>query len=702
MNQRSIKMRLGFMILFVSVSMFAQTDLLIAVEADISFNAADSSSELMGFGAQIWSGDTRIESILTPLNLKYVRMKFGGSWAPPTDATQAQMDAYVASQYDGNASIRTTYAMLNRLGIKVIANQFEGPPAWLGSGHRLNSANFDDMARLWGSIAYYMQDHNMPISYIEMFNEPEGDWNVYVPGADYNNVAILLRAELDSRGLTNVKICGPGLAILGNAPNWFNALDSTGVASLGAWSTHAWDEGWGHTDALPSYLDSRYKIYFDPYVLAKDPNRTKPVIITEYATGVLTYNGVTFTSDEAYDSNQFAERAFENTLTLINNGANILAYWQAADLDWMTQGTSGFMRKQSNGSTLRPVYYAMTTLMPLIPDGASVLTKTWNDANISAAGFIGTDRFVAAFANSTAATVSKKIKVMGVTSFSIIEAKAFINGSVVDKLADLHFDYATSTFDITLPRESTLTVVASVNECSSRLMGDLNGDCRIVFDDYAIIANNWLKDNRGPAATIVDDFENYSNTAGMLSKWVPSSNVTATLETTTVHAGAKAFKGVFMCGTSPYYAKAERTIEGASGADWSSYTTLTFWAKMGAVSNDQLLVDIRKSGGDRLKEYNFGSQKSHQNGPWYQLTCDLTQIADRRNVGRIDFAFVASDYSTNNAYFDDITVNAGAVGCQGEIAGDVNKDCVVNLMDILVFSEHWLECTMLPQGTCWE
>jgi hypothetical protein len=695
-------MRLICIIFLISVSLVIQVDILFAEEADILFNTADSSSQLMGFGAQIWSGDTRIESILTSLPLKYVRMKFGGSWAPPTDATQAQMDAYVASQYDGNASIRTTYAMLNRLGIKVIANQFEGPPVWLGSGNRLNSANFDDMARLWGSIAYYMQDHNMPISYIEMFNEPEGNWNIYVPGADYNTVAILLRTELDSRGLTNVKICGPGLAILGNAPSWFNALDATGVASLGAWSTHAWDEGWGHTDAMPSYLDSRYKIYFDPYVLAKDPNRTKPVIITEYATGVLTYNGVTFTSDEAYDSNQFAERVYENTLTLINNGANILAYWQAADHDWMTQGTSGFMRKQSSGSTLRPVYYAMTTLMPLIPDGASVLTKTWNDSNISAAGFIGTDKFVAAFANSTAATVSRTIKIMGVTSFSIIEAKAFINGSVVDKLADLNFDYETSTFDITLPRESTLTVVASVNECSSRLLGDLNADCKIAFDDYAIIAKDWLKDNRGPAATIVDNFENYADTIGILNKWLVSPNVIVTLETTIVHSGAKALKGVFMCGTSPYYAKAGLVLNGGAGADWSSYTTLTFWAKMGAVSNDQFTVDIRDQYGGRLKQYTFGSQKSHQNGLWYQLTCDLTQIADRRFVGRIDFAFLASDYSTNNAYFDDIAVNSGAVACQGEIVGDVNQDCVVDLSDILVFSEHWLECTMLPQGACSE
>jgi hypothetical protein len=94
MSKQSVKMRLFFII----ASVVVQADILVAAQADIIFNAADSSSQLMGFGAQIWSGDTRIESILTSLHIKYVRMKFGGSWSPPTDATQARMDAYVVSK----------------------------------------------------------------------------------------------------------------------------------------------------------------------------------------------------------------------------------------------------------------------------------------------------------------------------------------------------------------------------------------------------------------------------------------------------------------------------------------------------------------------------------------------------------------------------------------------------------------------------
>ena len=664
---------------------------------DIVFDATQTSHQLMGLGVQVWEGDTRVESMLTSLNIKYVRMKFGGAWNPPAGATQAQMDVYVASKYDGDSSIRTTYGILNPLGIKVTANQFEGPASWLDSSNHLKSANFADMARMWGSIAYYMQNNNMPISYIELFNEPEGTWDIYVSGTDYNTIAKLLRAELDSRGLTSVKICGPGLAVLEDAPGWFNALDATGVASLGAWSTHAWDEGWGYTAALPSFLDSMYKTYFDPYVLAKDPSRSKPVIITEYATGVLTYNGVTFPDANAAaatvaDSNQFAERCYENTLTLINDGANILSYWQAADEDWMTSGMYGLMRRQGLGSTLRPVYYAMATLMPLIPDGASVLTKTWNDANISAAGFIGTDRFVVAFANSTAATASKTIKIMGVTNFNIIEAKAFINGSVVDKLADLHFDDANSTFDITLPRESTLTVVASVNECSLRLAGDLSGDCEINFEDYAIVANNWLRDNRGIAANVVENFEGFADSNAMKASWVPTvSTTTLTLDTTTIHGGAKAMKYGYNTGNSPYFAKAEHWLPGGqSGVDWTGYNTLSLWFKCTA-SKEPLQVNIVNRYGVNVLYAQYGIPQA---GDWTRWDIDLTPIAANQlqQIGRVDIFFTAQNYGSGTTYFDDITVyNKNSVSCQGPLAGDVNQDCVVDLSDILVISQHWLE-----------
>jgi len=673
-----------------------------AKAVDIEIDANNVSHQFAGFGAQIWSGDTRVESILSSLHMKYVRMKFGGAWTPPTDATQAQMDAYVATKYDGDNNIRTTYEITNRLGIKVIANLFEGPAAWLGSGNRLKSDNFDDIARMWGSIAYYMQNHNMPISYIEMFNEPEGDWNVYVPGADYNTVVKLLRQELDSRGLTSVQICGPGLAYLYNAPYWFDDLDTAGVAALGAWSTHAWDEGWGHTDALPSFLDSRYKDYFDASILTKDPCRSKPVIITEYATGVLTYNGVTFSSADAPDSNQFAERCYENTLTLLNDGANILSYWQAADHDWMSGGMSGMMRRQGLGSTLRPVYYAFLTLAPYIPDNAMVITKTWNDPLISAAGFIGNGQLALAFANSTADTVNRTVRITGVTSLAITSALAFVAGAVINKTSEVSFNYATGSMDISLPRESTLTVVAVVNECSATLAGDLNGDCKVTFSDYGKVAADWLKDNRNPEeGDVIEDFESYSDTNSLHTKWVPYDTATLTLNTTIAHSGGKSMKMDYNNANSPYYGKALHWLVGSGiGVDWTAYDTLTLWFKC-TVSKEPLKVHIVNKYGTNILQVPYGTP---QVGDWTRWDIDLSPIPanQKTQIGRVDIFFTASNYGSGTTYFDDITVyDKDALVCSDYPDGDVNQDCVVDFKDIKVLGENWLTCTLIEQADCW-
>jgi hypothetical protein len=689
--------------------MCAVTGAAIGAVPDVIFDACNVSHTFTGFGAQIWEGDTRITSMFSTLHMKYARMKFGGSWTPPTGGTQAQMDAYVASQYDGDSSIRNTYNnIINPLGIKVIANQFEGPAAWLGTGNRLKSANFSDMARMWGSIAYYMQNHSMPITYIEMFKEPEGNWNIYVPGADYNTVVNLLRQELDSRGLTTVQICGPGLAYLYNAPSWVNALDSSGVASLGAWSTHAWDEGWKDTAALPSFLDGYYMTYFDPYVLAKDPSRSKPVIITEYATGVKTFNGVTFTESTVADSNQFAERSYENTLTLLNDGVNILSYWQASDHDWMSSGMYGLMRRQGLGSTLRPVYYAMSTLMPLVPAGASVLTKTWNDSQISAAGFLADDTFVAAFANSTASTVTKTIKVTGVPTFNFTTAKAFIGGAVVDKLASMHFDYASGTFDITLPRESTLTVVASIHDCNSAIQGDLNGDCKVNFADYGIVANDWLKDNRGlTTITVVNDFEGYIDTPDLVTDLVgTTANETPTLGVGNGHGGGQCLEATYNTWNSPWWSGTQLTFGGANGQDWAGMNTLTVWYKV-VTAASHLQLDVYDIWGGAVASNAFltssGLNKTPA-GDWVKWDIPLgTLTGNFTHVGRIQFVQKPNDYGSGVVLYDDITVyDKNATGCQGALAGDASQDCVVDFKDILVLSEHWLDCTMLPQTDCWQ
>jgi hypothetical protein len=668
--------------------------------ADIEFDVTNVSHQFAGFGAQIWPGDMRVETIFTDLNMKYARMCPDGCSNPPTDATQAQMDTYVDSEYNGTNrgnNIIASLQMAENLDIQVILNMFGGPAAWLGTGNRLKSENFDDFARLWASQVYFFKSRGLRINYIELANEPEGNWNIYIPGYDYNTVVKLVRQYLDSRGLTDVGIVGPGLAYLYHGPTWISALDSGGIAALACWSTHAWDEGWGNTDALPSFLDQRWQDYFGAAIDSVDPTHSKPVIVTEYATGVRTYNGVTY-GDTFTETSQFAQRSYENSLTLVNNGANVLCYWEAANQSWQTSPPMyGLLRTDSS---LRVVYFALSTLAPHIPDGAMVISKTWDDPLISAAGFIGNNHLVLAFANSTAGTVNRTVGITGMTSFAITSAQAFESGAVVDKFSQVSFDYDLSTMDITLAPESTLTIAATVNECTAKTMGDVDGDCYTTLGDYSVVAADWLKDNNTVVVVepeVIEDFESYADDAAMQTAWFDTTaNVTVTVETTIVHNGSQSMKYDFANGSSPHWSKSGAVVP----PDWSDHDTLSIWYNVASNGgNDDLNIKIVDLWGGALYTENFGAVAA--GGGWQEATIDLAANltpAQLANVGKIDIMMLAGGYGAGTVYFDDIIAYNGSSSslvCSGEPDGDVNQDCVVDFSDILVLSDNWLRCVLI-------
>jgi hypothetical protein len=664
-----------------------------ASAADMEFDVTDVSGLFEGFGAQVWPGDMRVETLFADLNIRYMRMCPGGCSNPPIDVTQAQMDAYVSSEYNGTTrgnSIRASLQMAERLDIQVILNMFGGPSAWLGTHRRLKADNFDDFARLWASQVYFFTSRGLQIRYIELANEPEGDWNIYIPPADYNTVVKQVRQELDSRGLTEVGIVGPGLAYLYHGPSWINALDNDGRAALAGWSTHAWDEGWGNTDALPGFLDMRWRDTFGAAVTGADADRLKPIIVTEYATGVRLYNGVDYGNGYT-ETAQFAQRCYENSLTLLNNGANVLCYWEAANQSWQTPPMSGFLRTDS---TLRPVYYAMQTLAPYIPNGAMVLRKTWNDPVVTAAGFIGDHRLVLAFANSTANAATRTVKIKGIVSFMATAVAGYESGAVVDKSSSIHFNYDSAILTISLSPESTLTVAAAVNECNALLTGDLTGDCRVAMDDFEKVASSWLTDHQvSSPSQVIDDFESYNNSSALTDDWTSSPNVTLSVDTSIVHSGAKAMKYQYNNGSAPYYAKASFGVGDSDGEDWTGRDTLTLWFRC-TVKKEPMQVNVVNRYGTTVLAAPFGTPQA---GDWTRWDIDLSPIAPEEitRIGRLDIFFTSQWYGAGTVYFDDISVSGGGLVCSAVPAGDVNGDCRVNLQDILELSENWMVSTLI-------
>ncbi|MGD9109304.1 MAG: hypothetical protein PVG93_00055 [Phycisphaerales bacterium] len=696
------------------------------VEAvDIEFDVNDVSHQFVGFGAQVWPGDMRVGTVFADLHIKYIRMCPGGCSSPPTDATQVQMDAYVDSEYNGTNrgdNIIASLQMADGLDIQVILNMFGGPAAWLGTNNRLKSENLDDFARLWASQVYFFKSRGLRVNYIELANEPEGDWNIYIPGADYNTVVKLVRQELDSRGLTDVGIVGPGLAYLYHGPTWIGALDSDGRAALACWSTHAWDEGWGHTDALPSFLDQRWQDYFGDAVNSVDPTHSKPIIVTEYATGVRTYNGIMY-GDDFTETNQFAQRCYENSLTLVNNGANVLCYWEAANQSWQTSPPwYGFLRIDSS---LRTVYYALLTLAPHIPDDAMVIRKTWDDPVISAAGFIGDNdnKLVLAFANSSPFTANRTVGVTGVTSLIVTSAQAFESGTVIDKLSQISFDYGSSSMDVNLAPESTLTIIAVVNECTIKSMGDVDGDCSTTLGDYSMVAADWLTDNNVPELEVIEDFESYTDDFGLQAAWVMNLSSDITGETLVNDPGVLNGSNCMLITTDgqgpAYYAQTKLALPGAvhndHGVNLTGYDTISMtfaippdgstppWENLGGTGGI-VFLSMFDCWGMKVFGANYAAGSPTPSGTgwpsgivWELDFATYTESGQNlENVEQITVGYSNCWYGPGALFVDDIVVyDSSSLVCSEEPAGDVNQDCKVDFDDILAISENWLKCTLI-------
>ena len=436
----------------------------------ITIDVADTAQPVMGFGAHIWTGDRNVEPVLKELGLSYVRMTVGPNWfdvkqQPPSDASRNAMDRFLAEQFDADGESRledakATWRMTDRLGIQVIMLQFSAPENWLSDdGHRqLLPEHVDDYARYWGSLVAFMDRHGMKPTYVELVNEPEGDWNTRILPEDYNRLVILTRKELDERGFQNVGIIGPGLAWLDHddgAKHWIGALSTEGVRALTGWSTHAWDDVY-RPDAPVRFVTDRWRD-FHAAVRGKDPEQNKPIIITEYATSATTFNGAAYDPVEsrgqnrASDSPAFAQRVFELTLVHINQGASVLVIWEAADQPWSHHGWG--LAKGADNEQRRPAFHALSTLLPLIPEQAKALRQTWDDPHLNITGLVGGRRFVLAFANGTNQPQQRNIALGNANELKLQSATRYHSGRVEDAKLSMQGN----NLHVIMPAESTLT-----------------------------------------------------------------------------------------------------------------------------------------------------------------------------------------------------------------------------------------------------
>jgi hypothetical protein len=280
---------------------------------------------------------------------------------------------------------------------------------------------------------------------------------------------------------------------------YITALDSAGVSAMGAWSTHSW----GSVDSCGARCIQYHWPNFGDPADARDP--TLPKFVTEYATHETTFFGVTYPHGDDYGSwNEdnvfpyysvtncmpYAVRVYENTLGLLNNGANAPFVWQLIDepTEVNPPGYPGTKHKAWGLLDLwgqpKPVYGALQNLYPKIPVGASVLEPLAQDWVLYAGALLKDNRLVIGLSNGSATERSATVEISGAAHIEIVEAPAFVidhvgdagtgdpdTGQTLQRTLTVTPEHG---IDVTLPAVSTLTIVCDVALTSGDL--DLDGD----------------------------------------------------------------------------------------------------------------------------------------------------------------------------------------------------------------------------------
>jgi O-glycosyl hydrolase len=398
----------------------------------LTFQLDRTSHRFSGLGAQVWAGDLSVEPVLRDLHLQFVRLCID-AFKSPIDVEgwgDQEYDRYFQKQQW--LPYHKTWDLLQKYHIDIIANVFGAPANWKTDHPRKNSLDpkfYPHYAkRLAAALASLWTQGIRPIG-IEMFNEPDGDWDCYVPPKGYNQLVKLLRAELDARGLQQLLIVGPGVAHIdtGNKEPWIDALDEQGARAVGIWSIHGYQ--WDHAkNQAPQFArDSFLAGFAASYANKADPT-AKPVYITEYAP-----YGCFGKQEHAIDKPEFAARTVSDALSFLNCGANAVSFWQAADMPWARKHDDGLINLHK---TPRPVYYALQSVFAHWPVGGQILRSSPQPADgiYGAAVYAAkTQTVVISLANCTATARSQTVIITGMKSPRLVGCEGFDNGTLAGK-----------------------------------------------------------------------------------------------------------------------------------------------------------------------------------------------------------------------------------------------------------------------------
>jgi hypothetical protein len=246
---------------------------------------------------------------------------------------------------------------------------------------------------------------------------------------------VAVRSDLDARGLGDIGIVGPGLAVLGgwNEPaEYVPSLSDEAVAALDAWSVHTWDDyaeaGEGH-----AFLEERWAI-FTGQVEARDPS--KPILVTEMGSKDASFAGANYALPDpgvcgySTESHGYAIRMLAHAAVALSSGADGIAWWEAVDPTW---ACSRWGMLDTSGRA-KPFHTALSAAFGNLPASAGTVLPA--SADLPAVALLGASTGLVLVVNDTADRVTRTVGITGGWGLDGAEGIGLEDRLLFDELMD--------------------------------------------------------------------------------------------------------------------------------------------------------------------------------------------------------------------------------------------------------------------------
>jgi len=310
------------------------------------FDLKRLGTTIAGFGVHHWASERLAREEFGNLHISHIR---------------------ITRDSDSYDDMRELKRVTDARGIKWLYVIWVPDGKYLGLDGQL--ADVPGYARFWIETVRELDREGCRPHFIDLVNEPD---YFGIPPAPYNELVKLVRKELDKAGFADVRIAGPGLTHIGaeNMDRYMKALDANAVKAIDVWATHAWEDAWDDSGGSVSITENRAAQFVG---MCRERDATKPVWYTEYATRQIRFHGIRYPHPDNESDNYcasftmpYAARVYENTLAILNGGANIPFYWCSQDW-WGSRKQWGYIGPQGEK---KPVYHALRALYGNIKPGS--------------------------------------------------------------------------------------------------------------------------------------------------------------------------------------------------------------------------------------------------------------------------------------------------------------------------------------------